>query len=244
MASINIDYDNLKKRGFLRQKQEGFFVLRTRMPSTGAYTGAQLKKLAEIAGKYAKEMLHPTVRQGIEIPFIKYDDISEVEHELAFAGIDAGTSGPRLRTTTSCPGNNWCKQGLVNTFSLADKIEKELGLKCGLDLPHKFKIAISGCPNTCTRPQASEIGIHGQTDTSAPEKHAGYVIYLGGCGGRMPREGFKLDKIFSEDEVLALIRKVVILYKERAKPKQRLGLLIEEMGREKFLEEIAMRNEK
>jgi len=235
MASANIDYESLKKRGFLRQRQEGFFILRTRMSSTGAYTDTQLKKLADMAGKYAKGMLHATVRQGIEIPFIKYEDIPEVEHGLASAGIDAGTSGPRLRATTVCPGNNWCRQGLVNTFSLADRIEKDLGLKCGLDLPHKFKIAISGCPNTCTRAQVSEIGIHGQSNPSNPSAPFGYVIYLGGSGGRSPRDGLKLDSIFTEDEALSIIGKVIKFYKDNAKPRQRLGALIEDFGKDNFL---------
>ncbi len=238
MTSGNIDYDSLKRKGFLRQRQEGFFILRIRMASTGCYTYAQLNKLAEISEKYAKGIIHATVRQGLEIPFIKYDDITRVESELAQAGIYAGTSGARLRATTACPGNNWCKQGLVNTFSLADRIEKELGLKCGLDLPHKFKIAISGCPNGCTRPQQSEIGIHGAAEATSGEKRIGYALYLGGCAGRTPRAGFKLDGQFSEDQVLHIIANVVKFFKENAKPKQRLALLIEEFGRGDFLKII------
>ncbi len=233
MASENIDYERLKKAGFLRQRQDGFFILRTRMPSTGAYTDIQLKKLADIAGKHAKGMLHATVRQGLEVPFIKYESISEIEKELASANIDLGTSGPRLRATTVCPGNNWCKQGLVNTFSLASRIEKEWGLKCSLDLPHKFKIAISGCPNTCTRPQASDIGIHGQLDSAT--KEAGYIVYIGGCGGRASKFGIKLEKVYTEDEVLHIIERVVKFYKDHAKPRQRLGALIEEFGKDNFL---------
>lgn len=238
MTNENIDYDSLKKRGFLRQKQEGFFVLRTRMPSSGTYGSVELKKLSDISEKYAKGIIHATVRQGLEIPFVKYEDIPRIEAELSTAGIGQGTSGPRLRATTVCPGNNWCRFGLINTFSLAGRIENELGLKCGLDLPHKFKIAISGCPNTCTRPQASDIGIHGQMDASSPERRNGYVIYLGGCGGRLLKEAFKLDKIFTEDEALALIKKVVIFFKENSKPRQRLASLIEESGREKFIGEV------
>ena len=228
MKPENIDYDNLKKRGFLRQRQDGFFVLRTRMPSTGAYTEAELKILADISKKYAKGILHATVRQGLEIPFIKYEDIHDIENELSRARIDKGTSGPRLRATTVCPGNNWCKQGLVNTFSLAGRIEKELGLKCGLDLPHKFKIAISGCPNACTRPQAAEIGVHGQLDSAT--KETGYAVYIGGCGGRVSRPGVRLEKVYTEDEVLRIIEKAVKFYKDHAKPRQRLGALIEEAG--------------
>jgi dissimilatory sulfite reductase (desulfoviridin) alpha/beta subunit len=172
------------------------------------------------------------------MPFIKYDDIPKVEAELKTAGLAAGTSGPRLRTTTTCPGTNWCKQGLIDTFRLSDRIEKELGIKCGTDLPHKFKIAISGCPNLCTRPDASEIGIHGQIDTTSLSKTAGYIVYVGGCGGRTPKAGIKLDKVFTEDETLALIGRVVTFFKANAKPRQRLALAIEEFGREKFLKTV------
>ena len=239
MTTENIDYDNLKKRGFLRQKQEGFYLFRTRM-SSGIYKKEQLDKIGQIAQEFGRGFVHMTVRQGIEIPFIKFEDISEVERLLKGVGISNGTSGARLRATTVCPGNNWCKQGLINTFAFSERIEDELGLKCGLDLPHKFKINISGCPNTCTRAQQSEVGVHGIVDILSADKRIGYVIYLGGCGGKTPRVGFKLNKVFNEDEAMAIIEKVANFFKINAKPKQRLALLIEEVGREKFLKEVGL----
>lgn len=229
MPQAEIDYEDLKKRGFLRQRQEGYFVLRTRM-SCGKYSRQQLRVLGEISDRYGRGIVHVTTRQGMEVPFIKFEQIVQVEKELADADIRIGASGARLRAITVCPGNNWCKQGSIDTFRLQEKIEKELGIGCGMDLPHKFKIALSGCFNGCTRPQAAEIGVHG-----AP---GGYVVYLGGCAGRAPLAGFKLEKIFSEDEVLELIRKTLKFYKDNAKSRQRLGLLIEEVGRERFLKQI------
>ena len=237
MNKTNIDYDDLKKRGFLRAREDGYFTLRTRAPA-GNYNDSHLLKLVEIAKIYARGFVHLTVRQGIEIPFIRFEDIGVVEKEIKSAGIQMGTSGPRLRAITCCPGNNWCKRGLVNTFALFDRIENERGVKCAMDLPHKFKIVISGCPNTCTRAQVSEIGLHGQINMSDPQRKVGYAVYLGGCGGKTPRVGFKLDKIYSEDEVLLLIEKVVDFYKNNAKPRQRLALFIEEIGKESFLKSI------
>jgi len=235
----NIDYDALKKRGFLRQKQKGFFLLRTRS-SAGNYDEKQLSALIEISKKYGRSIIHATTRQGAEVPFIRFEDIDKVEHEAKAAAIHFGTSGPRLRATTCCPGNNWCKSGLIDTFELFDRIEKDLNIRCAMDLPHKFKIAISGCSNKCTRAQASEIGIHGQVDISGPEKSIGYALYIGGCGGKTPRIGFKLDKIFSIDEVLSIVERVVKFYKATAKPRQRLGALIEEIGKTVFLEKIGL----
>lgn len=218
MSAHNIDYEELKNRGFLRQRQDGYFVLRTRM-SAGVYSKEQLDTLSGIAQRYGKGFVHATIRQGLEIPFIKFEDIPVVERKLRDAGIETGASGPHLRTTTACPGNNWCKQGLIDTFALNQRIEKDLGVKCGLSLPHKFKISISGCPNMCTRPDASEIGIHGQVDVSSPDKRIGYVVYVGGCGGRTPKAGIKVGGLFTEDGVLALIEKIVAFYKAKARPR-------------------------
>ena len=234
-----VDYEELKKRGFLRQKQDGFVVLRTRA-SAGIYTDGHLKRISEIAAKYGKGIVHPTTRQGLEVPYIKINDVPAVEEELKRAGIASGTSGPRLRATTVCPGNNWCKFGLINTFDLARRIESELGIKCGLELPHKFKIAISGCPNACTRPQSTEIGIHGAIDTTSPEKRIGYAVYLGGAGGRNHRNGIRIDNIFTEAEVISLIGRVVQFYKANAKPRQRLSALKAETGEDMFLKEVVV----
>ena len=133
-ANKEIDYDALKKRGFLRQKQDGQFLLRTRT-SSGNYSAEQIAVLLDISKKFGKGIFHTTTRQGIEIPYIAFENIEKVEEIVKDAGVDIGTSGPRLRSTTTCPGNNWCKSGLVNTFGLFDRIEKELGIRCGRDLP-------------------------------------------------------------------------------------------------------------
>jgi dissimilatory sulfite reductase (desulfoviridin) alpha/beta subunit len=239
MAEQSIDYDALKKRGFLRQKQDGYFLLRTRT-TAGNFSIAQVEALLKIAKKYGKDIIHPTTRQGMEVPFILFENIDQVEKEALAANIAIGTSGPRLRSTTVCPGNNWCKSGLVDTFGFFKRIEDELGIRCAYDLPHKFKIAVSGCPNRCTRAESTEIGLHGQVEVVDGERKIGYAIYLGGCGGRTPHLGFKLDKTFSEDEALELIEKVVKFYKENAKSRQRFALLLKEYGKEKFLQELCL----
>ena len=115
-----------------------------------------------------------------------------------------------------------------------------MGIICPYELPHKFKIAISGCPNRCTRAETTEIGIHGAVDLNHPDKRIGYAVYIGGCGGRTPHFGTKLDKVFTEDEVLGIIERTVAFYKKNAKPRQRLALLIKEIGKEKFLKEIGV----
>ena len=69
-----VDYATLKKGGFMRQKQKNNFSLRLACVG-GTLTAENLKKIAEVAEKYGDGYVHLTSRQGVEIPFIKLDDI-------------------------------------------------------------------------------------------------------------------------------------------------------------------------
>ena len=77
-----VDYAALKKGGFMRQKQKGFFSLRIQVVG-GNLTAENIKTVAEVAEKYGKGYVHMTSRQGIEIPFVNFEDIEEVKAELA-----------------------------------------------------------------------------------------------------------------------------------------------------------------
>ena len=72
------DYAALKKGGFMRQKQKNNFSLRIRVVG-GHLDAQQLAKVAEVSEKYGEGYVHLTSRQGVEIPFIKLDQIDEVK---------------------------------------------------------------------------------------------------------------------------------------------------------------------
>ena len=76
-----VDYSTLKKGGFMRQKQKDNFSLRLAVVG-GTLTAENLKKIAEVAEKYGDGHVHLTSRQGVEIPFIKLQDIDEVKESL------------------------------------------------------------------------------------------------------------------------------------------------------------------
>ena len=76
-----IDYSSLKKGGFMRQKQKGYFSLRLAVVG-GNLTAENIKTIAEVAEKYGHGYVHMTSRQGVEIPFINFKDIEEVRGKL------------------------------------------------------------------------------------------------------------------------------------------------------------------
>ena len=81
-----VDYATLKKGGFMRQKQKNNFSLRLACVG-GTLTAENLKKIAEVAEKYGDGYVHLTSRQGVEIPFIKLDDIDDVKDDLQKADV-------------------------------------------------------------------------------------------------------------------------------------------------------------
>jgi len=159
-----IDFKELKKGGYLKQRQKDLFCLRIKAPM-GMLNSEQLTKLAELAKTYGQGVVHLTVRQGAELPWIHYDNINRVSEELKQTGLTMGACGPRVRVVVSCPGTRWCPQGWIDALSFAEQLDKEFYGKPEYDnLPHKFKMSVSGCMNSCAKPQENDVGFHGQVE--------------------------------------------------------------------------------
>ena len=152
-----VDYATLKKGGFMRQKQKNNFSLRLACVG-GTLTAENLKKIAEVAEKYGDGYVHLTSRQGVEIPFIKLDDIDDVKDDLAKGGCKPGVCGPRVRTVTACQGNAVCPSGNINSYDIAVKLNERY---FGRELPHKFKFGVTGCQNNCLKAEENDVGIKG-----------------------------------------------------------------------------------
>ena len=152
-----VDYGTLKKGGFMRQKQKNNFSLRIAVVG-GTLTAENLKKIAEVAEEHGEGYVHLTSRQGVEIPFIKLEDIDVVKEELAEGGCKPGVCGPRVRTVTACQGNAVCPSGNIDTQDIAKKLDERY---FGRELPHKFKFGVTGCRNNCLKAEENDVGIKG-----------------------------------------------------------------------------------
>ena len=151
------DYAALKAGGFMRQKQKDTFSLRLKVIG-GTVTSEQLRTIQAVADRYGQGYVHLTSRQGIEIPFIKLEDIEEVKAELAKGGVTPGVCGPRVRTVTSCQGKEICPSGCIDTYELAQEISERF---FAMELPHKFKFGVTGCQNNCLKAEENDVGIKG-----------------------------------------------------------------------------------
>ncbi|MBP5529763.1 MAG: 4Fe-4S binding protein [Lachnospiraceae bacterium] len=151
------DYATLKKGGFMKQKQKDHFSLRLSVVG-GQVSTEQLVAITEVANKYGHGYIHLTSRQGIEIPYIKLEDIDEVKDALEKGGAKPGVCGPRVRTITACQGSAVCPNGCIETEELAQELNDRY---FGKELPHKFKFGITGCQNNCLKAEENDLGVKG-----------------------------------------------------------------------------------
>lgn len=182
-----VDYKALKKTGLMTQIQKDHFAMRLKVVG-GQVTAEQVQKIAEIAAKYGKGYIHLTSRQGIEIPFVKLEDIEAVKAELAEGGVSLGTCGPRVRTITACQGSAVCPTGLIDTTALAEELEQRFG---GRELPHKFKFGITGCRNNCLKAEENDMGIKGGLQSSWDKASCNFC---GLCEALCPSDAIHVDK--------------------------------------------------
>jgi len=157
MVMEKVNFAELKREGFTKQVQKDHFSLRLHIVG-GQITSKQLQVLGAIADEYGHGYVHLTSRQGLEIPFIKLEHVQQVKEKLAEGALETGAGGPRVRTITACQGKNVCPHGLIDTTGLARALDQK---HYGRELPHKFKLGITGCRNNCLKAEENDLGIKG-----------------------------------------------------------------------------------
>ncbi|MBQ9801589.1 MAG: (4Fe-4S)-binding protein [Clostridia bacterium] len=150
----------VKGRGFLRNRGTDCFSGRM-VPVGTVFTPQNFKDMATLAETFGSGKLICTSRQTVEIPGIPFEKIEAAEAFAAAHGLAFGGTGAKIRPITACKGTT-CVFGNVDTHALAAAMHREFyeGWR-GVTLPHKFKIGIGGCPNSCIKPSLNDFGVEG-----------------------------------------------------------------------------------
>ncbi|MCT8975122.1 (4Fe-4S)-binding protein [Clostridium sp. CX1] len=164
MATLTISAENekrVKALGFLSNKGTDNFSGRV-ITVNGKITSDQIKCIAEAAQLYGNGIVTMTTRLTIECQGIPYDKIEDFRNYIAKEGLVTGGTGSKVRPIVSCKGTT-CQYGLIDTYALSEEIhERFYKGYSDVKLPHKFKIAVGGCPNNCVKPDLNDLGIIGQ----------------------------------------------------------------------------------
>lgn len=272
----------VKPLGFLHNKGTNLFNGRI-ITANGKITAAQTAAVALAAEKFGNGEVEFTTRLSIEVRGIPFAQIEAFRQFIASVGLETGGTGSVVRPVVSCKGTT-CQYGLYDTFALSQKIHEQFykGYQT-VQLPHKFKIAVGGCPNNCVKPTLNDLGIVGQLVPSVDKEmcrgckkcqieaacpmHAprfaddgvmhiheeicnhcgrcvkkcpfnaiksgtpGYRVYIGGRWGKQTAHGKPLHKIFtSEAELLRVVDKAILLFREQGKTGERFAQTIDRLG--------------
>ena len=180
----------------------------------------ELRAIADVVEKFNAPMVKVTGGQRLDIFGIRKEDLPAVWADLNAAGMVSGHAyGKALRTVKTCVGSEWCRFGTQDSTGLGVQIER---MTWGSWMPHKFKIAVSGCPRNCAEATIKDFGIICVD--------SGYELHVGGNGGIKVRVTDLICKVSTEAEAMHYCAAFIQLYREHARYLERTAPWIERVG--------------
>jgi dissimilatory sulfite reductase (desulfoviridin) alpha/beta subunit len=218
----------LKAQAMMAEKGGSQFSVR--LSVTGGYLGAEpLHAIAALAERFGDGSVHLTTRQGVEIPHVAFENLGPLRTAMEEAGLPLAPAGKCVRGIIACPGS-YCLRGLIDSQGLARRLHARVGTRQGL--PHKFKIAIAGCLNGCTKPKENDLGILG--------RKGAFTVFVGGKMGKQPRWADPLPLDISDEEGLfAVVEAVIDWFAEEGRLGERFGATIDRVGLNALMEHLS-----
>lgn len=177
------------------------YVITPMIPG-GYLTPNKLINIGEVAKKY-NASLRLTSAQKIAIGNLKEEDIDSIWKELDME--------PAIKNICSvinvelCSAN-FCTRSKYPIIGLGMKITKKFSQ---MELPGKLKIAVAGCKNACISAYSKDVGVLSDIEGRL-------FIVLGGKGGAKPRKHELLAENLNEDEVMFIINKLLLFYRDNS----------------------------
>ena len=156
------DIKRVKGLGFLQDKRYPDVFNARVITRNGRITTDEHRAIAEAADRFGSGQVAMTTRLTMEIQGVRYENIQPLTDFLSACGLTTGGTGALVRPVGSCKGTT-CQYGLIDTYALSEKIHERFYVGYhNMPLPHKFKIAVGGCPNNCVKPDLNDLGVVGQ----------------------------------------------------------------------------------
>ncbi len=214
---------NIPAKGAIVQRDLETFSISPHIPG-GFADPALLRKIADVAEKYGAKYVKLTGAQRIAIIGVREEDLDAAWAEFTDSSKAIGLT---IRSIQMCPGTRACKRAKQDSPGLGFALDKEF---YGKPAPAKFKMGVAGCSNCCSDAWLKDLGFFGTDD--------GFKAVVGGKGGGTAKVGRELAEGLTEEQAVALARKVIAFYRENGQAPERLGATIERVGFDKFKEAV------
>jgi len=224
-------------QGVYEQREEGIFMLRVRL-AAGAALPHQMRTLATVSRAYGDGILHATTRQDIQVHHVPIENIHPALVELCDAGLSTkGGGGNTVRNITACYDAGICAAEAFDVAPYAVGLtEFMLPDPINYQLPRKYKIAFSGCPDDCAGATVNDLGCIAKKRGN----EMGFAVYVAGGLGARSRVGKPFEEFVPADEIHFVAEAIKRLFDKHGnrkdKHKARLRFLMEQIGMERFRE--------
>lgn len=190
-----------------------YFMLRIRVPN-GFLTASQLRILADLAERYARGAADITVRQNIQLHWVRVEDLPAIFGALASCSLSSlGTCGDVTRNITGCPLAGLDADEIVDASPLVEAATAMLnGSPEFYNLPRKYKVSITGCRVWCSYPEINDVGLTAVRD--AYSGRVGFSLRVGGGLSTRPHLAPRLDAFVRPEQVLAVVKGVSELFRD------------------------------
>jgi sulfite reductase beta subunit-like hemoprotein len=219
------------RRGIYSQRQPGVQMIRTKVPG-GLLTASQMRQLGRVADEFAQGKGHLTTRQNMQYHFVPLGRVADLLHLLADVRLTTREACYNtVRNVTACPlagvhpDEPFDVQPYARRLAFAF-LHKELTD----NLPRKFKVAFSGCPEDCIATAINDVGLRAVIRDGV----RGFRMTVGGGLGPLPTEARLLHEFFPAEDVVRRVEAVIRVFNVHGnrgnKNKARLKFVLRERG--------------
>lgn len=224
-----------------------YLMLRIRIPN-GILYSHQLRTIADLSEKYARGIADLTVRQNVQLHWIRIEHLPEIFQSLWRCGLATlGSCGDTTRNLTGCAVAGVDGDEIVDASPLVLAANRMLnGNPEFYNLPRKYKISITGCRAWCSYPEINDVGM---TAVRHPETgEVGFSVRVGGGLSTDPHLAVRLNAFVHWNQVLPVVKGISEIFRDsevlrQNREKARLKFLFLTHGwtTERFLEELERR---
>ncbi len=197
-------------------KTTEYFMMRVGIPN-GMLTSEQTRVIADIARDHGQDLADVTTRQNIQFHWLTIQSLPLVVDALERVGLTPkGACGDVVRNVTGCPLAGLHKHELIDAAPLAQRVAVYLTANPAFfNLPRKFKISITGCPEWCSYPEINDIGLTGVERVVDGVREVGYSVRVGGGLSKEPHLAIRLNAFIKPAEAEKVCYAITEIFRDQ-----------------------------
>ena len=197
-------------------KATEFFMMRIGLPN-GLLTSTQLRVIADLTKRYARNLADITTRQNIQLHWLTIDGLVEVVDALTAVDLSPkGACGDVVRNVTGCPLAGLDGHELIDASPLAVDIAHKLTANPEFyNLPRKFKISVTGCPLWCSYPEINDVALTAIKRNVDSHEEIGYTLRVGGGLSTEPHLAVRIPAFIRQDQAYEVVHATVEIFREQ-----------------------------